>query len=88
MMRTGIVILLFVVYQLWGTGLTTARAQNNLSKEFTTQIAEFTPPSAPAEAQPVVTAQSDLPIPELGDPIARITMKSIDSTNIKFAFLP
>ena len=79
MMRAGVVILLFVAYQLWGTGLSTARAQDNLTKEFATQIAEFTPPSAPTEAQPVVTAPTDLPIPELGDPIARITMKTIDS---------
>ena len=27
MMRTGVVILLFVAYQLWGTGFATARAQ-------------------------------------------------------------
>jgi sortase A len=79
MMRTGVVILLFVAYQLWGTGLSTARAQDNLTNEFNTQIAEFSPPSASAEPQPVVTAPADLPIPEPGDPIARITMKTIDS---------
>ena len=78
MMRGGVVILLFVAYQLWGTGLSTARAQDNLTNEFNTQIAEFTP-SASAEAQPVVTAPADLPIPAPGDPIARITMKTIDS---------
>ena len=42
-----------------------------------TQIAEFTPPPASAETQPIVTAPADLPIPEPGDPIARITMKTI-----------
>ena len=78
-MRAGIVILLFVAYQLWGTGLSTARAQDNLTKEFETQIAEFAPPETSANAQPIVTAPVDLPIPEPGDPIARITMKIIDS---------
>jgi len=79
MMRAGIVILLFVAYQLWGTGLSTARAQDNLTKEFETQIAEFAPPETSSDAQPIVTAPVDLPIPEPGDPIARITMKTIDS---------
>ncbi len=79
MMRAGIVILLFVAYQLWGTGLSTARAQDNLTKEFETQIAEFAPPETSSAAQPIVTAPVDLPIPEPGDPIARITMKTIGS---------
>lgn len=79
MMRAGIVILLFVAYQLWGTGLSTARAQDNLTKEFETQIAEFAPAETASDAQPIVTAPVDLPIPEPGDPIARITMKTIDS---------
>lgn len=79
MMRAGIVILLFVAYQLWGTGLSTARAQDHLTKEFDTQIAEFAPTSAATTPSAVVTAPADLPIPELGDPIARITMKTIDS---------
>lgn len=84
MMRGGVVILLFVAYQLWGTGLSTARAQDNLTNKFNTQIAEFTPPPtptevAPTETEPVVTATADLPIPEPGDPIARITMTTINS---------
>lgn len=79
MMRAGVVILLFVAYQLWGTGLSTARAQDTLTKEFNAQIAALTPSTPSSAAQPIVTAPVDLPIPEPGDPIARITMKSIDS---------
>jgi len=35
----GILILLFVAYQLWGTGLYEAREQNRLQSEFTEQLA-------------------------------------------------
>jgi sortase A len=34
MIAAGVLILLFVVYQLWGTGLRTAAAQNQLQDEF------------------------------------------------------
>ena len=34
----GLLILLFVVYQLWGTGIFTARAQENLKRDFQKQI--------------------------------------------------
>jgi len=34
MIAAGVLILLFVVYQLWGTGLRTAAAQNQLRDEF------------------------------------------------------
>ena len=40
MMRAGVLILLFVAYQLWGTGLATNRAQNRLESEFATQLAQ------------------------------------------------
>src|SRR3954466_3188761 len=34
MIRAGVIILLFVVYQLWGTGIHTTQAQNDLAREF------------------------------------------------------
>ena len=79
MMRTGVVILLFVAYQLWGTGFATARAQDTLTKEFESQIAQYLEPATSATQPPIVTAPSDLPIPQPGDPIARLTIKKIDS---------
>ncbi len=36
----GLLILLFVVYQLWGTGIFTARAQESLKKQLNAQLAE------------------------------------------------
>ncbi|MEX1217032.1 MAG: class E sortase [Acidimicrobiales bacterium] len=88
MMRVGVVILLFVAFQLWGTGLSTARAQDKLTKEFDTQIAEFaensptpstTAPEVAPTKQSAATAPPNQPVPQLGDPIARLTMKAIDS---------
>ena len=40
MIGAGVLILLFVAYQLWGTGLQTQAAQNDLRTEFDQQLAE------------------------------------------------
>jgi sortase A len=53
---TGVLILLFVAYQLWGTGLYTARAQDDLRSEFEAKLAApsttTTTGVAPAPAPP------------------------------------
>ena len=36
----GVIILLFVAYQLWGTGLTEARHQRELTREFEQSLLE------------------------------------------------
>lgn len=46
LISVGVLILLFVVFQLWGTGLTHDRAQKSLRSEFARQLA------APAAADP------------------------------------
>ena len=79
MMRAGVVILLFVAYQLWGTGLATSRAQTSLTKEFDAQIETLNPTTPDPESSAIVTAPADLPVPEPGDPIARLTISAIDS---------
>lgn len=52
----GVLVFLFVAYQLWGTGLETARAQGRLEDEFATLVADVSDrPStttAPATAPP------------------------------------
>ena len=50
LISVGVLILLFVVYQLWGTGLTHDRGQKNLRSQFAKQLA------APAAADPVYAA--------------------------------
>ena len=49
LISAGVLILLFVVFQLWGTGLTHDRGQKSLRSEFARQLA-----AAPAAADPVV----------------------------------
>ena len=41
----GLLVLGFVVYQLWGTGIEHARAQSSLEKEFGRQMASTVPPT-------------------------------------------
>jgi sortase A len=66
---TGVLILLFVAYQLWGTGLYTARAQDKLKDDFAARIEEATPtppPAAPTTGPgeiPVTTSASAPPPP-------------------------
>jgi sortase A len=88
MMRAGVLVLLFVAYQLWGTGLATDRAQNRLEDEFAAQLADVstTTTPTPATSSPTsstpttsvpTTAPTDLPVPEPGDPVGRITIPAI-----------
>jgi sortase A len=90
-MRAGLVVLLFVAYQLWGTGLQTDRTQDRLSNEleqlFEQSAAPGTtvdtlPPGTPA--LPPTAASTDVPVPENGDPIGRIRIPQID---VDFVFV-
>ena len=72
MIRTGALLLLFVTYQLWGTGLATDRAQDSLNARFR-ELQQ----GIPAISDPA-TAPTDFPIPEPGDPIGRIEIPRID----------
>jgi sortase A len=56
----GLLLFGFVAYQLWGTGIETARAQNSLENEFEDLLAG-TPPStaAPAETIPIDSTPID-----------------------------
>jgi len=91
MMRAGVLVLLFVVFQLWGTGLITERQQDHLSSQFD-RLLEASPadtttstaPPGPDVTSPPVTAPADLPIPEPGDPVGRISIPGID---VDFVYL-
>src|SRR4051812_1495788 len=69
----GVLILLFVVYQLWGTGLTHDREQRNLRSKFAQQLAA-PPPTDPApQASTTTTA-----VPRIeGDAVAAIGIPKI-----------
>lgn len=80
LISSGVLILLFVAYQLWGTGIRETQAQHRLKDKFAEALNEaperttttsITPdPGRPAVAPPAV------PVPE-GDPTARIRIAKI-----------
>ncbi|CAN5844753.1 hypothetical protein BH24ACT3_BH24ACT3_08860 [soil metagenome] len=87
---TGTLVLLFVAYQLWGTGIREARAQDDLRDQFTAQLeqaAEATPPSTtattaqppeegPPETLPATPVPAQAP-PPAGDPVGVIAIPAI-----------
>lgn len=81
----GILILLFVVYQLWGTGIYTAQAQNRLENELEQNLrragGSSTPqfPSATAPASTASTTTTTAPPPPVaaGEALAQIRIDRI-----------
>ncbi|WP_426573688.1 class E sortase [Aquihabitans sp. McL0605] len=100
LITAGTLILLFVAYQLWGTGLQEAKSQDALAKEFDREVAPLNvsststtaPPTtttAPSvDGEPVTTVPlkvtpprtADLPLPAVGDALAKIRIPSIGVT--------
>ncbi len=96
MMTAGTLILLFVAYQLWGTGIQEARSQNKLEDQFaevlseaSTQSTTSTSTSTTSTTTPDGTAPIDvvegavkdkLPLPGYGDPVAKIEIPKIGIT--------
>lgn len=56
LISVGALLLLFVVYQLWGTGLHEARAQNSLSNEFEELLASQSTTTAPTTSRSTTTS--------------------------------
>jgi sortase A len=83
LITAGVLVLLFVVYQLWGTGIQEARAQNSLEDQFAEVLqnagsdapgaTDATTPST--TAPPVTTAPP--PAPPDGDAAAHIAIPKI-----------
>jgi sortase A len=74
---SGLLILLFVAYELWGTGIAEARAQHDLRK----QLAAIVPapkPTIPTTTVPneTTTTASPLPPPPVGGALAIIRIPS------------
>ena len=71
MISVGILLLLFVAYQLWGTSIRTARAQADLDTELEERLAEaaaVTTPTAPTSSGPVAPEPS-APVPAPALPV-------------------
>ena len=91
MIRAGVVILLFVVYQLWGTGIHTTQAQNDLGRQFkqaqidagqgdgsTDNTADTLPDdTTPATIAPPTPGANDLAAPVPGQAIGQFTIPRI-----------
>ena len=80
----GVLILLFVAYQLWGTGIRTAQAQNQLEDEFEAVLEEAADTTTSTTAttepgDPPTTTQPVLPIEPAaeGEATARIRIPAI-----------
>ena len=91
LVAVGLLLLAFVAYQLWGTSIQTRQAQNRLERQFaetvssspsaaTTTVPTTVPgPTTSAAATTTTTTAppATLPVPALGDPVARLEAPSI-----------
>ncbi|MGH9187003.1 MAG: class E sortase, partial [Acidimicrobiales bacterium] len=83
LIATGLLVLAFVAYQLWGTGIHHDRAQDRLREEFEAQLQASPQPSPPPTAAstpgpPAPTPASPAPAaPAAGEPVARIRIPAI-----------
>jgi sortase A len=73
LITAGVLILLFVAYQLWGTGVFEARAQDRLRDDFKRELADQPRPD-PDDDRP---ANVDIPIPPAGEPVGIIRIPKI-----------
>lgn len=82
---SGAIVLLFVAYQLWGTGLAHAQAQDDLADDFaalldsTTTTSSTTTTTEPDDepASTTTTTAAPLPPPDDGEAVARIVIPKI-----------
>lgn len=89
MITSGVVVLLLVVYLLWGTNIQTARAQGELADEFAST--EAPPTSEPStsgppesDAPPTAAGPQVAPTiapPALGEPVGSYTIPAIGLTS-------
>jgi sortase A len=74
LIATGLLLFGFVAYQLWGTGIETARAQNSLENEFEELLAG----TPPATAAPVGSAPPES-VPAGSAPVASVPAETAPS---------
>jgi sortase A len=76
LVTVGLLILLFVAYQLWGTGIYTARAQSRLKSEFKSELARNAATTTTTSPGPTTTTLPPPP-PPTGEAVAVIRIPSI-----------
>ncbi|HZQ57531.1 MAG TPA: class E sortase [Acidimicrobiales bacterium] len=85
----GVLILLFVAYQLWGTGIAEARSQRSLKHQFAASLPSSTttapttsaPPSTDATTTTTAAPLPPLPAPPTGSAVAIIKIPRIGVTD-------
>ena len=73
----GILILLFVAYQLWGTRIYADQQQSRLSREFATELHKATPTTTPQTSTAPTTTTTEPAPPPPGGAVARIEIPKI-----------
>lgn len=66
LIAAGVLILLFVAYELWGTGIAEARSQHTLKQDFTQKVAGDVDPNLVPPPTPEGEAVAIIKIPRLG----------------------
>ena len=81
MIRAGVLVLLFVVYQLWGTAIHTARAQDRLQDEFEERLAAASTTTSTADTVTTPAVPTPAPVdvapPAPGEALGRIRIPTI-----------
>ena len=87
LIATGLLIFGFVAYQLWGTGIETARAQDQLEHEFEDLLDEFGGPDATA---PVLDAEpeNDPAVRPADDDVTDPSAETTPETDARTAVIP
>ena len=78
--NVGVITLLFVVYQLWGTGVGQARSQRTLLHDFTAAVAGGPAAAAASSGSSGASAASALPPPPAGKAVAVLKIPKIGVT--------
>jgi sortase A len=78
LITVGVLILLFVAYQLWGTAIYASQQQNRLRHEFAAELRK-TPATTTPTTNPAVTTTTEPspPLPPSGNAVARIQIPKI-----------
>jgi sortase A len=77
LVTVGLLILLFVAFQLWGTGLVTARAQDDMRNEFEDALEQVSAPTTSPTTRPAPTTTTLPAIPASGEWIGTIRIPKI-----------
>jgi sortase A len=77
LITAGVLILLFVAYQLWGTNIFEARAQNQLRDDFKQDLADTPTPPSTSDRPATPTTTVPVPVPPDGEPVGIIRIPKI-----------